>query len=116
VKRGLTWTKAFLECSRDAHKLLEIRAVIKLENMGYKVIWRYDDLPKEIKKYGEPDLVAVKDGEIIILEVKTSDQLRRYSKAAKELDSKLVLVFDVYGGENTEVWGLSDLGIEDTAD
>jgi hypothetical protein len=113
IKQGYTWTKALLRCGFTLHEVIVLRAVERFENRGYTVLWRYEDLPEEIKRYGEPDLVAVKDGEMIIFEAKDDDQLRRYSQAAREVGGRIILALSMLSGENVEVWGLKELGIEE---
>ena len=72
--------------------------------MGYKIISR-EEAPEWIKRVGSPDIIAVKDGEYILAEVKPSDQLRRYSEAGV----KFILVTNVQKGKAVEVWGLEEL-------
>jgi len=86
------------------HGDLEEKAKNKLKRMGYKVISR-EDAPEWIKRIGSPDIIAVKDGEYILAEVKPSDQLKRYSQAKV----KLILVTDVQKGKAVEIWGLEEL-------
>jgi len=83
---------------------LEEKAKEKLIKMGYKII-RREEAPDWIKAVGDPDIIAVKDGEYVLVEVKPSDQLKRYSKAR----ARLVLVTDVDEGKAVEVWGMKEL-------
>ena len=106
------WFNALVKCGYLLHEAIVLRAIDKLESQGYKVIWRSDEYPEEIKKYGDPDLIAVKDNEIVIFEAKVDDQLNRYSRAAKEVDGKLIIAINVLTGRNIEVWGLDELNIE----
>ena len=55
-----------------------------MKRMGYKIISR-EEAPEWIKRVGSPDIIAVKNGEYILAEVKPSDQLRRYSEAGVKL-------------------------------
>ena len=86
------------------HGYLEKKAENKLKRMGYKVISR-EEAPEWIKSVGSPDIIAVKDGEYILAEVKPSDQLRRYSEAGV----KIILVTNVQKGKAVEVWGIEEL-------
>jgi Holliday junction resolvase-like predicted endonuclease len=89
---------------KTPHGSLERKARAKLERMGYRVISR-DDAPEWIKSVGSPDIIAVRGDEYVLVEVKPSDQLKRYSKAK----AKLILVTDVEEGKAIEVWGLKEL-------
>jgi len=89
---------------RMPHGYLEKKAENKLKRMGYKIISR-EEAPEWIKRVGSPDIIAVKNGEYILAEVKPSDQLRRYSEAGV----KLILVTNVQKGKAVEVWGLEEL-------
>ena len=86
------------------HGYLEEKAKDKLRRMGYKIISR-EDAPEWIKKVGSPDIIAVKDGEYILAEIKPSRQLKRYSQAK----AKLILVTDIEEGKTIEVWGLKEI-------
>lgn len=83
---------------------LDLKARQKLKKMGYRIV-NHEEAPKWIKDVGSPDIIAVKNNEYIIAEVRPSNQLRRYSKAK----TKLILITDVEEGENVEVWGLKEL-------
>ena len=86
------------------HGYLEEKAKEKLRRMGYKILFR-EEAPEWIKRVGSPDIIAVKDGEYILAEVKPSSQLKRYSQAK----TRLILVTDVEEGKTIEVWGLKEL-------
>jgi len=86
------------------HGFLEEKAREKLRKMGYKIIKR-EEAPDWIKAVGDPDIIAVKGDEYVLVEVKPSDQLKRYSKAK----ARLVLVTDVDEGKAVEVWGVKEL-------
>jgi hypothetical protein len=96
--------EAFGTYRKMPHGFLENKAKSKLEKMGYRIIAR-EYAPEWIKKTGSPDIIAVKNGEYILAEVKPSDQLKRYSKSK----AKLVLVTDIEEGNTIEVWGLKEL-------
>jgi Holliday junction resolvase len=96
--------EAFETYRKMPHGELWSRAKAKLERMGYRIISR-DDAPGWIKSVGEPDIIAVKGDEYVLIEVKPSDQLKRYSKTR----AKLILVTDVDEGKAIEVWGLKEL-------
>jgi len=98
--------EAFEACRAMPHGFLKEKAEIKLKGMGYKIIDR-DHAPDWIKKAGNPDIIAVKNGEYALVEVKPSDQLKQYSM----VKAKLVLVTDVEEGSAIEVWGLKELGV-----
>lgn len=89
---------------RIPHGYLEEKARAKLMRMGYRIVDR-DQTPDWIKSVGSPDIIAEKDGEYILVEIKPSGQLRRYSKARV----KLILVTDVETGRMMEVWGLREI-------
>lgn len=89
---------------KTPHGFLEEKAIAKLKRMGYKIT-DYDHAPKWIREVDCPNIIAVKDGEYILVKVKLSDQLRRYSMAK----AKLVLVTNVEEGKAIEVWGLKEL-------
>ena len=98
VKRAMEISKI------NPHEVLRICAEEKLKSMGYKIISR-EETPEWIKSVGSPDIVAVKDREYILAEVKPSDQLKRYSKAK----AKLILITDIETGKDIEVWGIKEL-------
>ena len=89
---------------KTPHGFLEEKAREKLRKMGYKIIKR-EEAPDWIKAVGDPDIIAVKGDEYVLVEVKPSDQLKRYSKAK----ARLVLVTDVDEGKAVEVWGMKEL-------
>ena len=66
------------------HGDLEEKAKSKLRRMGHKIISR-EDAPEWIKRTGSPDIIAVKDEEYVLAEVKPSHQLWRYSQAKAQL-------------------------------
>jgi Holliday junction resolvase-like predicted endonuclease len=72
--------------------------------MGYRIITR-EQAPEWIKAVGGPDIIAVEDDEYVLVEVKPSDQLKRYSKAK----ARLILVTDIDEGKVVEVWGMKEL-------
>jgi len=86
------------------HGFLEEKAREKLRKMGYKII-RREEAPDWIKAVGDPDIIAVKGDEYVLVEVKPSDQLKRYSRAK----ARLILVTDVDEGRAVEVWGMKEL-------
>jgi len=86
-------------------RLLHICAEEKLKSLGYKIV-RRDEAPDWIKKVGSPDIIAEKDGEFIIVEVKYSGQLERYSKAKK---ARFIIVTNVEEGSKVEIWGIKEL-------
>jgi len=86
------------------HEVLRICAEEKLKAMGYRVFSR-DEAPEWIKSVGSPDIIAEKDGEYVLVEVKTLDQLRRYSKSG----SRIILVTNVERGQDLKVWGIHEL-------
>ena len=90
--------------TRVPHGVLERLAIDKLKRMGYRIISR-DDAPEWIRRVGSPDIIAERGGEHVIVEVKPSVQLWRYSKAK----AKLILITNVKSGRNVEVWGLREL-------
>jgi len=96
--------EAFELYRKMPHGFLEEKAKAKLRRMGYRIIDR-EHAPEWIKRAGGPDIIAENNGEYVLVEVKPSDQLRRYSKAA----AKLILVTDVEEGKAVEVWGLKEL-------
>ena len=96
--------EAFEEYYKMPQGFLEKKAEEKLRKMGYRIITR-EQAPEWIKAVGAPDIIAVKDDEYILVEVKPSDQLKRYSKAK----ARLVLVTDVDEGKAVEVWGIKEL-------
>jgi len=96
------------EYLKTPHGFLEEKAKAKLREMGYKIIEDYGHFPEWIKKAGSPDIIAVKDGEYVLVEVKPSYQLERYSK----VKAKLILVTTVEEGSAIEVWGYKELGIK----
>lgn len=94
-KRARSIAKA-LEAGRPyvtLHEVLRIAAEERLKEMGYRIIHR-DHAPDWIKRAGSPDVVSVKNGEYVLVEVKPSNQLKRYSRAK----AKLILVTDVEEG------------------
>ena len=86
------------------HGFLEEKAREKLRKMGYRII-RREEAPEWIRVVGAPDIIAVKGNEYVIVEVKPSAQLKRYSKAK----ARLILVTDVDEGKAVEVWGIKEL-------
>jgi len=86
------------------HGFLKEKAKEKLRKMGYRIIAR-EQAPEWIKVVGDPDIIAVKDDEYVLVEVKLSGQLKRYSKAK----ARLILVTDVDEGKAVEVWGIKEL-------
>ena len=98
--------EAFKIYEERIHGYLEKKAENKLKRMGYKIISR-EEAPEWIKRVGSPDIIAVKNGEYILAEVKPSDQLRRYSEAGV----KIILVTNVQKGKavEVEVWGIEEL-------
>jgi Holliday junction resolvase-like predicted endonuclease len=102
---GLELSKETLEAYlKTQHGSLDLKARQRLKRMGYKIIKR-EQAPEWIRAVGAPDIIAVKDGEYALAEVKTSDQLKRYSTAK----AKLILVTDVEEGKAIEVWGMKEL-------
>ncbi|MEM2014136.1 MAG: hypothetical protein QXJ16_01580 [Desulfurococcaceae archaeon] len=94
-KRTRSIAKA-LEAGRPyvtLHEVLRIAAEERLKEMGYRVIHR-DHAPDWIKRAGNPDIIAVKNDEYVLVEVKPSSRLRRYSK----VKAKLILVTYVEKG------------------
>jgi len=61
--------------------------------MGYRIIG-WDETPEQVKAAGSPDIIAEKDGEYVLVEVKVLDQLRRYSESG----AHLILVTNVECG------------------
>ncbi|MEM4888739.1 MAG: hypothetical protein QXJ64_04800, partial [Thermosphaera sp.] len=99
-KRTRSIVKA-LEAGRPyvtPHEVLRIAAEERLKEMGYRIIHR-DHAPDWIRRAGNPDVVAVKNGEYVLVEVKPSNQLKRYSK----VKAKLILVTYVEEGGAVEV-------------
>jgi len=89
---------------RTPHGFLEEKAKAKLRRIGYRIIAR-KHAPKWIKRTGSPDIIAEKNGEYILVEVKPRYQLKRYSKAT----ANLILVTDVEEEEAVKMWGLKEL-------
>lgn len=54
---------------------------------------------------GSPDIIAVRDGEYVLVEIKPSDQLKRNPKVGE----KLILVTDVEERKAIEIWGMREL-------
>jgi hypothetical protein len=90
------------------HEVLRICAEEKLKRMGYKII-KDRESPEWIKATGSPDIIAVKDNEYILAEVKTSNQLKRYTKTK----AKFILITDIDEGKAVEVWGKKELDIKE---
>jgi len=86
------------------HEVLRICAEERLKAMGYRII-RWDEAPEQIKAAGSPDIIAEKNGEYVLVEVKVLDQLRRYSESG----AHLILVTNVEYGRCLEVWGFLEL-------
>jgi hypothetical protein len=91
------------------HEVLRICAEEKLKRMGYKII-KYEEAPEWIKATGSPDIIAVKDNEYILAEVKPGNQLKRYTKTTK---AKFILITDIDEGKAVEVWGRKELDIKE---
>jgi len=89
----------------NPHEVLRICAEEKLKSLGYRIVKR-DEAPDWIKKVGSPDIIAEKDGEFVIAEVKYSGQLERYSKAK---NARFIIVTNVEEGNKVEIWGIKEL-------
>ena len=87
------------------HEVLKTCVEERLKSLGYKVL-RHDEAPKWIRDVGSPDIVAEKNGEYVLVEVKPSDQLKRYSRVRARL---ILVTTDVDEGGAIEVWGLREL-------
>jgi len=86
------------------HEVLRICAEEKLKILGYNIVNR-SDAPRWIKDVGSPDIIAEKDGEFVLVEVKPSGQFKRYS-ATK---AKFIIVTNVEEGGKVDIWGIREL-------
>ncbi len=82
---------------------LKIITEEKLRKMGYRIL-RIEEIPREIRVAGLPDFVAVKDGRYVVVEVRPSGRLKKYSSRAR-----IILVTDLEEGGRVEVWGMKEL-------
>lgn len=96
--------EALKEYLKMPHGSLELKAREKLKKMGYEIVKR-EQAPEWIKRIGSPDIIARKGDKYVIVEVKPSDQLRRYSQT----EAKLVIVTSVVEGRTVEIWGEKEL-------
>ncbi|GBF08364.1 hypothetical protein apy_00890 [Aeropyrum pernix] len=53
----------------------------------------------------------MKGKDIVLVEIKEWDQIRRYSIAAEEIRGRLIIVLNVLDGDKVSVWGFKQLGL-----
>jgi len=109
IRRVFVKTKSVAEALKVAryltpHEVLRICAEEKLKAQGYRIISR-DEAPEWIKRVGSPDVIAEKNGEYILVEVKPSGQLVRCSLSGV----KTILVTNIETSKHVEVWGIREL-------
>jgi len=109
IRRVFVETKSVSEALKVAryltpHEVLRICAEEKLKAQGYRITSR-DEAPEWIKKVGSPDVIAEKDGEYVLVEVKPLEQLVRYSLSG----AKTILVTNIETSKHVEVWGIREL-------
>lgn len=72
--------------------------------MGYR-IYEQEEAPEHIRRVGSPDIIAERNGEWLLGEVKMLGQLARYEEAG----TKLILITNVQEGAKIKVWGIKEL-------
>ena len=94
-----------LKIGLQTHKIIE-------ECFGKEIEEKYFGGHEEAKY---PDLIAKKEGEVVIIEIKSRNELGRLKKQIENYQklAKTVLVFDA-NTSNLELWGLQDLKIDKT--
>lgn len=114
---------------KEGHGQLVKACVEKLRADGYRILHcelpnlsdvsedelRYKIAPKYGFSYGDMvrhDVVADKNGKLLIVEVSTSDRIAKQVAEAKR-KGKVIVVFPISDASNIEVWGLKEIGLKE---
>ena len=120
---------AFDIARRRSHFKLVRAATLKLKEMGCKIIFvehpdrdklcdasdyelRYEICPKLGLYYGEitrHDIVGVKDDELVIVEVATSDRIVQQVEEAKKKARDVIIVLNIDSSEGIRIWSKREL-------
>ncbi len=129
-EEGYPGVREALRMYRESgHGLLVRKAAERLKKFGYRILCcegfpelrdvsddelRFKIAPKLGYSYGElirHDVVAEKNGKLVVVEVKFGESVARQIAEA-EKKGKVILVLPVKDGKKIEVWGFKELGIE----
>ena len=114
--------------SKSDHGQLVSACVKRLKAEGYRILscelpnssdvsesdLRYKIAPKYGLSYGDiarHDIAADKDGELLFVEVSTSDRIAKQVAEAKK-KGKVIVIFPIEDAKNIQIWGLKELGLK----